>query len=133
MTPASGGCRIGKSSVIMCRFAEIINDVMLHRNILEVILVKTEVTLENGDKVKAKTLTAVDLSEFLFDVINLTMEDCDGISFHTYLYDTKEVKLKKGVDFAPYLTSTRVLFKGHDIIVCISSSITSTLQGSINK
>ena len=111
MTPASGGGSVGESSVKMRSFAEIMKDEMLHRNILEVKLVKTEVTLENGDKVKAKTLTDVDLSEFLFDVINLKMEDCDGISLRTYRYDTKEVKLKKGVDSTPYITSSPVLFK----------------------
>ena len=59
----------------------------------------------------------VDLSEFLFDVIQLKIEDCAGLALRTHRYDTKEIKLKKDVDPAPYLTTSPKLFKGHEITI----------------
>ena len=69
----------------------------------------------NGKTVKAPTLYETDLSEFFFDVIKLKIEDCLGIALRTHRYDTKEIKLKRGVDPSPYLTLTPHLFKGHEI------------------
>ena len=98
-------------------FAEILNEEKHHRNILEVKLVRTNVIDEKGEHVKVKTLNEEDLSEFLFDVIKLKMEDCLGIALRTHRYDTKEIKLKKGVDPTPYLTVNPVMFKGHLITI----------------
>ena len=117
MTPASGGDSVGDKKVKMRSFAEIMNDELLHRNIIEIKLNRLEVETESGNKIKAKTLTEIDLSEFLFEVMNLKMEDCEGIGLRSYRYDTKEVKLKRGVDPTPYLTTTPVVFKDHEIIV----------------
>ena len=61
-----------------------------HRNILEVKLVRLNVVNDDGETVKAKTLSEDDLSEFLFDIIKLNSEDCLGIALRTYRYDTKE-------------------------------------------
>ena len=79
MTSASGGDRRVDSTQRMRSFAEIQNYEILHRNIIEVKLMRSEVTLESGEKVKAKVLSDVDLSEFLFDILKLKMEDCEGI------------------------------------------------------
>ena len=64
---------------------------------------------------KAKTLEVevnVDLSEFFFDVIQLKIKDCLGISLCTQRYDNNNIKHKKGVDPTPYLIDTPKLFKG---------------------
>ena len=117
MTPAAG--RDSEQS-LPCRmrpFAEILNEEKLHRNNLDVKLVRTNETLENGETVKVKTLNEVDLSEFFFDVINLKVDDCLGIALPTERYDTKCIKLKKGVDPTPYLRIQPVLFKGHEITI----------------
>ena len=66
---------------------------------------------------KAKTLNEDDLSEFIFDILKLKMEDSNGVSLRTHRYDTKEIRLRKGVDPTPYLTSTPLAFKGHLISV----------------
>ena len=118
VTPASGGDSVDSSSSCRMRnFAEILNDEQQHRNILEVKLFRTSETLENGETVKVKTLNEADLSEFLFDVLKLKMEDCEGIGLRTYRYDTKEIKLKKGVDPSPYLITVPQLYKGHEITI----------------
>ena len=117
MTPAQGGDSTDSSFCKMRNFAEILNEDQQHRNILEVKLYKTSETLDNGEIVKVKTLNEADLSEFLFDIMELKMEDCEGIGLRTYRYDTKEIKLKKGVDPSPYITSTPKLFKGHEITI----------------
>ena len=101
----------------MRSFAEILNEEKLHRNILEVKLIRTSVKNNNGETVKAPTLNETDLSEFFFDVIKLKIEDCLGIALRTHRYDTKEIKLKRGVDPSPYLTLTPHLFKGHKITI----------------
>ena len=88
------------------KFAEILNEEQHHRNILEVKLIRTGEAKDNGDIVKAKTLTEVDLSEFFFDILQLKMEDCLGLALRTHRYDTKEIKIKRWVDPTPYLTVT---------------------------
>ena len=116
MTPAVGRDSVDSLPCRMRSFAEILNEEKHHRNILEVKLTRTSVK-QNEETVKAPTLNEVDLSEFFFDVIKLKMEDCLGIALRTHRYDTKEIKLKKGVDPTPYLRATPVLFKGHEITI----------------
>ena len=102
MTPALGGDSADSLPRRMRNFAEILNEDQHHRNILEVKLMRTQQLNDNGEMVKAKTLNEDDLSEFLFDVIKLTIENCLGIALRIYRYDTKEIKLKKGINPAPY-------------------------------
>ena len=116
MTPATGRDSDESQSCRQRSFAEILNEEKLHRNILEVKLTRTSST-QNGVTVKAPTLNEADLSEFLFDVINLKVEDCLGVALRTHRYDTKEIKLKKGVDSAPYIRASPVMFKGHEITI----------------
>ena len=117
MTPAVGRDSEQSQPCKMRSFAEIMNEEKLHRNILEVKLIRTSVKNNNGETVKAPTLNETDLSEFFFDVIKLKIEDCLGIALRTHRYDTKEIKLKRGVDPSPYLTLTPHLFKGHEITI----------------
>ena len=117
MTPAAGRDSEGSPPGRMRNFAEILNDEQHHRNILEVKLWRTSQCDESGAEVKAKILSEVDLSEFLFDILQLKIEDCLGIALRTHRYDTKEIKLKKGVDPTPYLLDTPKLFKGHEFTV----------------
>ena len=117
MTPAVGRDSEQSQPCKMRSFAEILNEEKLHRNILEVKLIRTSVKNNNGETVKAPTLYETDLSEFFFDVIKLKIEDCLGIALRTHRYDTKEIKLKRGVDPSPYLTLTPHLFKGHEITI----------------
>ena len=116
MTLAHGGDSSDKTPRRLRNFAEILNEEQHHRNILEVKLVRNSETI-NGELVKSKTLTEADLSEFFFDIIKLKMEDCEGIALRTYRYDTKEIKLKRGTDPTPYLTTSPISFKGHEITI----------------
>ena len=75
----------------MRSFAEILIDDQHHRNILEVKLIRMNKTNENGETVKAKTLNEDDLSEFIFDILKLKMEDSNGVGLHTHRYDTKKL------------------------------------------
>ena len=117
MTPAQGGDRLDNLPCRMRNFAEILNEEQHHRNILEVKLVRTSVMSDNGESEKVKTLNEGDLSDFFFDVMKLRMEDCEGLALRTHHYDTKEVKLKKGIDPTPYLTTSTLLFRGHEISI----------------
>ena len=64
MTPAVGRDSEQSQPCKMRSFAEILNEEKLHRNILEVKLIRTSVKNNNGETVKAPTLNETDLSEF---------------------------------------------------------------------
>ena len=100
----------------MRNFAEILNDEQHHRNILEVKLSRKSETI-NGELIKSKTLSEADISELFFDIIKLKVEDCEGIALRTYRYDTKEIKLKRGTNPTPYLITSPITFKGHEVTV----------------
>ena len=117
MTTAGGRDSDQSQPQRMRSFAEILSGDKLHRNILEIKLIRTSKVLETGETVKARTLTEADISEFLFDEINLKVEDCLGIALRTHRYDTKEVKLKKGVDPTQYIRTKPIMFKDHEITV----------------
>ena len=116
MTPANGGDSSDKIPPRMRNFAEILNDEQHHRNILEVKLTRKSETV-NGELIKSKTLTEADISELFFDIIKLKIDDCEGIALRTYRYDTKEIKLKRGTDPTPYLITSPITFKGHEITI----------------
>ena len=115
-TPASGGGSSDRTPYRMRNFAEILNDEQHHRNILEVKLIRKSETI-NGELIKSKTLSEADISELLFDIIKLKVEDCEGIALRTYRYDTKEIKLKRGTNPTPYLITSPITFKGHEVTV----------------
>ena len=114
--PATGGGS-DSSKPRMRTFAEILHEEQNHRNILEVKLERLSIADENGDKIKAKTLNEDDICDFLFDIVQLKVEDCAGIALRTHRYDTKEIKLKKNVDPSPYLRSDPVVYKNHKITI----------------
>ena len=119
MTPAKGGDSEDrtKSRPRLRNFAEILNEEMHYRNILEVKLVRLSFLNDQGEHVKAKILSDIDLSEFFFDVLGLKVEDCLGIALRTHRYDTKEIKLKKNVDPSPYINEVPIVFKGHEFTI----------------
>ena len=119
-TPASGGGSNNSSPSRLRSFAEILNEEKLHRNILEVKISKTYPI--SDESVTVRPLSESDLSEFLFDVIKLKVEDCLGLALRTYRYDTKEIKLKSDVDPSLYITSSPVMFKGHSITIMKQSN-----------
>ena len=96
----------------MRTFEEITADEKKNRNILIVKLTKIETTVK-GEEVKE----CEDVGGLLFDVVQLKVEDCAGISLSTNRYDTKEINLKPSVDPTPYLTTTPITFKGHQVMI----------------
>ena len=86
----------------MRTFAEIIAEEKEQRNILEIKLTRLSINVE-GELKAAKSLSIEEVGELMFDVIKLKPEDCAGVAMYSSRYDTKEVKLKAGVNPAPYL------------------------------
>ena len=116
MTPIGLGDRAGDSRE-MRTFAQILADEKENRNILEIKLRKITTYVDN-DQVSVKPISTEDLSVLLFEVIKLKPGDCAGVALYTSRYDTKEVKLRPGVDPTPYLTgSTPIFYKDHEIEV----------------
>ena len=109
----------GSSDATPCRmrtFEEIVAYEKENRNILIVKLAKI-VTFVNGEEVRERSLNIEDIGELFFDVVKLKVEDCAGLSLSTNRYDTKEINLKPGVDPTPYLTTTPLTFKGHQVTI----------------
>ena len=96
----SGGGMIEKKNR---SFEQIVADEKKNRNILEVKISRKQVE-ENGELKPAKALTLDDVSVMIFDVIGVKPQDCLGVALYTSRYDTKEIKMKPGVDISCYLT-----------------------------
>ena len=111
-TPATGTDSVPPKR--MRSFAEFLSNEQKNRNIL---LVKMTRGSTSRDEVSIKPLNQEDISEFLFDIIKLKVEDCEGIALRTHKYDTKEIKLKKNVDPVPYIRIILVSFKDHYIMI----------------
>ena len=79
-------------------FEEIIKEEQKNWNILEIILTRTDPNAKNMN------LTFDDLSIFIFDIMKIKHQECEGIDYTTGRYDSREVQLKPGVDLTPYLT-----------------------------
>ena len=93
----------------MRNFVEIIEQEKSSRNILEIHLTKTAT--------KPKNLTFDDLGELVFDILKIKPDDCFGFDFTTGRYDSRQIKLKPSVDTMPYITTTPIVFMGHEITV----------------
>ena len=100
----------------MRSFQEIIEDEKKNRNILTVKLSKI-VSYVDGKEERPPSLNMEDIGELIFDVMKLKVEDTSGLSLNTNRYDTKEIRLKPGIDPTPYLYSTPFEFKQHMITV----------------
>jgi hypothetical protein len=116
MTPSEMGDSVGRSAK-MRTFAQIIAEEKESRNILEIKMTRLQYE-EEGEMKPAKSLNIEDVSILVFDVIKVKPEDCLGIALSTSRYDTKEIKLKPGVDAKQYLTKDNPInFKNHEITV----------------
>ena len=111
VTSKEGGSQEGPKK--MRSFAEILADEKKNRNILEIKLTK----ICDDDQEKPENLSLERIGELLFEVIKLKAEDCERVALVTSRYDTKEVKLKQGVDPTPYLTTQPIKFLNHEIVV----------------
>ena len=95
------------------KYAEIIAHQKSQRNVLEVKIRKITSTGMNPPK----HLTLDDISEFIFENLNLQFEECVGVDFFTGRFDTKEILLKPGIDSSKYITSEPIVYKEHEIEV----------------
>ena len=99
-------------------FAEIIAEEKSNRNIIQIHLKKITEVQENGDSIKPRSLNFDDLGELIFDILGINYDDCLSFNFSSGRYDTREVKIKPGIDVTPYLTTLEPLvFKGHEVRV----------------
>ena len=63
----------------------------------------------DGVMSKAKHISFEDVSVLIFDVIGIKPEHCASVALSTARYDTKEVKLKPGVDPTQYTVQRTAL------------------------
>ena len=97
-------------------YAQIIQDEKTNRNILEIKLRKITKDVD-GATIKPRNLTQEDISELFFDTLQIDPKECLGIAIFTSRYDSKEIKIRPGVDVTKYLTTTPIIFKEHEIQV----------------
>ena len=111
---AVGGAAGGSSH--LKKYAEIIATQKSQRNVLEVKIRKTNpISTETTSEVKS--LTFDDISELIFETLNIQFEECVGVDYFTGRYDTREILLKPEVDATKYITAEPIKFKDHDITV----------------
>ena len=92
---AAGGTVPGGRS-----WQQIFNEAKEKRNILEIhILTKNT---EDSTTVKPKPLANDQLSDFIFKVLKIKVNDSIGLDYFGW-YGHKEIELKQGVDVSPYL------------------------------
>ena len=115
-TPEETGGGKDNSPRKMRTFEEIMADEKKNRNTLTMKMTKI-VRYEDGNEVRAPSLTLEDVGEFIFDVLKLEIDDCLGMSLTTQRYDTKEINLKPGIDANKYITQVPIEYKGHMISV----------------
>ena len=115
VTPSGMGDSASRK-IKMRSYAEIIAEEKENRNIIEIKITKLQVE-EDGVMKQAKPITLEDVSVLLFDEIGVKPEECEGVALYTSRFDTKEIKLKPGVDATPYLTTTPIIFKNHEVMV----------------
>ena len=118
VTPSGlGGGGFKAGEVKMRPFDQIVAEEKEHRNILEVKITRLQI-VEEGVPKPARPLSLDDVSVLIFDVIGVNPQDCLGVALYTSRSDTKEIKLKPGVDTSPYLTRDKpISFKNHEIVV----------------
>ena len=116
VTPSRVGDR-ARAPKQMRTFQQILNEEKVNRNIVEIKLSKMLVD-NDGVMSKAKRIYFEDVSVLIFDVIGIKPEHCASVALSTARYDTKEVKLKPGVDPTQYCTKDSPLyFKDHQVEV----------------
>ena len=106
---AAGGATGGSSNNLR-KYAEIIEAQKSDRNVLEVkIKRKNAFNRETNETGNVKSLTFDDISELVFEVLNVQFEDCIGVDYFTGRYDSREIILKPGVDTSSYITSEPII------------------------
>jgi hypothetical protein len=116
VTPSRLGGSVGRSAK-MRSFAQIVAEEKQSRNILEIKMTRLQID-EEGVMKPAKSLNVEDVSILVFDVMKVKPEECLGVALSTSRYDTKEIKLKPGVDATQYLTKENpIIFKDHEVTV----------------
>ena len=99
------------------KYAEIIATQKSQRNVLEMKIKKTNPLNAGHDSLPTKSLNFDDISELIFEFINIKFEECIGVDYFTGRYDTKEIMLKPGVDTSGYITTAPIIYKEHEITV----------------
>ena len=115
---AALGGAAGGSNIIR-KYEEIIAQQKTKRNVLEIKIRKNIPHGSNADNRinQPRSLTIDDLSELVFEVLEVKFEECIGVDFYTGRYDTREIVLKPEVDPAKYITSEPIDFKDHEIVI----------------
>ena len=100
------------------KYAEIIASQKSQRNVQEVKIKKINPdSRADMDSVPTKNLTFDDISELIFEIMNIQFEECIGVDSYTGRYDTKEIMLKPEVDSTKYITTAPIMFKNHEVTV----------------
>ena len=110
---ALGGASGGTSH--LKKYAEIIAMQKSQRNVLEIKIKKNQKLDKESENFP--NLNFDDISEVIFELINIQFEDCIGVDYNTGRYDTKEVILKPQVDSSKYIPSEPLEYKNHEITV----------------
>ena len=112
---ALGGVSGGKSNLL--KYEEIIVQQKTQRNVLEMKIKKVITKDNDGEIIQPKSLTIDDLSEFVFEILNVQFDECVGVDFFTGRYDTREILLKPQVDTSKYITKEPLVYKQHEITI----------------
>ena len=113
---AVGGAAGGPSQ--MKKYAEIIAMQKTHRYVLELKIKKIKPSDQNQRVIEdIPSLTFDDISEIIFETLNVKFEQCIGVDYFTGRYDTREIILKPQVDPSQYITTDPILYKNHEITV----------------
>ena len=100
------------------KYAEIIATQKTQRNVLELKMKKLNpLNSADQDNIPTKSLNFDDISELIFEVLNIQFEECIGVDYFTGRYDTREIMLKPEVDSSKYINSTPIIYKDHEITV----------------
>ena len=97
------------------KYAEIVAMQKCQRNVLEIKIKKNQKL--DKDAENYPNLSFDDISEVIFEIINIDFEDCIGVDFNTGRYDTREVSLKPQVDSSKYIPTEPIVYKNHEITV----------------
>ena len=106
----------GNKPTTLRTFAQIVEAEKVNRNILEIHLEKIT-SEDNGVTIKPKSLTFDDLGELIFDILKVEPKECLTFDYNSGRYDTKEIKLKPGIDASKYTTTEPITYKDHLVTV----------------
>ena len=118
VTPSAwAGDSVSGGSTITRTFEQILEDEKKKRNILEIQLIKNDVTNPDGSVGKARNLTYKDMGELLFDILQINPDDCLTFNFNTGRYDHRVIKFKPGFETSAFVKLTPFTFKDHSVTI----------------